>query len=117
MASLSSIDTVNMRAELSIGFPGDVAPPLAVKATLMMLHFALVMMPFNKVYTYTYADNERARHNTQRFGFVHEGRLEQHFRLPGHGFVSVDQFGLTRAQLHGHDGLKALARRRIGQQW
>lgn len=117
IASLSSLDTVNLRAELSIGLPGAVAPTLATKATLMMLHFALVMMPFNKVYTYVYQDNSQALHNTLRLGFVHEGTLKDHFNIPNHGFVSVDVTGLTRSQLHGSTYLKHLAKRKIGQVW
>lgn len=117
IASLSSLDTVNLRAELSIGFPGAVAPTLGTKATLMMLHFALVMMPFNKVYAYVYQDNPQALHNTLRLGFVHEGTLKDHFNIPNHGFVSVDVTGLTRSQLHGSIYLKHLAKRKIGQVW
>ena len=117
LASLSSLDAINLRAELSIGFPGDVPPTMATKATLMMLHFALVLMPFNKVYTYVYQDNPQALHNTIRFGFLHEGTLKDHFNIPGHGFVSVELTGLTRTQLHGNPRLRLLAKRRIGQIW
>lgn len=117
LASLSSIDTHNRRVELSVGFPGEVPATLGIKTTLMMLHFALVLMPFNKVCAYVYEDNPAALHNAIRLGFVHEGRLADHFHLPGQGFVSVNQIGLTRAQLHGHAGLQRLARRKIGQDW
>ena len=117
LASLSSLDAINLRAELSIGFPGDVPSTMATKATLMMLHFALVLMPFNKVYTYVYQGTPLALHNTIRFGFLHEGTLKDHFNIPGYGFVSVELTGLTRAQLHGNTHLKLLAKRRIGQIW
>ena len=117
LASLSSIDTQNLRTELSIGLPGVVPPTLGIKATLMMLHFALVMMPFNKVYTYVYQDNPQALHNALRLGFTHEGMLKDHFNIPGHGFVSVELTGLTRAQLHGNAYLRLLAKRKIGQVW
>jgi RimJ/RimL family protein N-acetyltransferase len=117
LASLSSIDTVNRKAELSIGLPGVLPPTLGIKTTLMMLHFALVMMPFNKVYAYVYEDNPQALHNAIRLGFVHEGKLNDHFHIAGHGFVNVDQIGLTRQQLRAHAGLKVLAKRKIGQVW
>jgi RimJ/RimL family protein N-acetyltransferase len=117
LASLSSLDTVNLRAELSIGFPGAVPPTLGTKATLMMLHFALVMMPFHKVYTYVYQDNPQALHNTIRLGFVHEGTLKDHFYMAPYGFVSVHMTGLTRSQLHESLYLKRLAKRKIGQDW
>ncbi len=117
LASLSSIDTLNRKAELSVGFPGDVPVKLGIKTTVMMLHFALVMMPFNKVYGYVYEDNAQALHNATRLGFSHEGTLVDHFNIPGQGFLSVNQIGLTRTQLHGHAGLKVLAKRLIGQDW
>lgn len=117
LASMSSIDARNMRTELSVGFPGETLPTQALKTTLMMLHFALVLMPFNKVYGYIYADNPHALKNGLHLGFTHEGRIREHFHIPGHGFVSVDLLGLTRSQLHGDARLKTLAKRVIGQQW
>lgn len=117
LASFSSIDTQNRRAELAVGFPAEVPTSLGIKATLMMLHFALVMMPFNKVYSYIYEDNPQALHNALRLGFVHEGKLRDHFNLAGHGFVSVDVIGLTRAQMAANGKLKILAKRKIGQDW
>ncbi len=117
LASMSSIDTLNLRTELSVGFPGEIPPTLGIKAILMMLHFSLVMMPFHKVYAYVYEDNAQALHNTTRLGFVHEGKLTDHFKIDGSGFVTVNQIGLTRSQLHSHAGLKVLAKRKIGQEW
>ncbi|MDD5333964.1 MAG: GNAT family N-acetyltransferase [Rhodoferax sp.] len=117
LASLSNIDTGNRRAELAIGFPGQILTSLGIKTTLMMLHFALVMMPLNKVYAYVYEDNPRALHNALRLGFVHEGKLSDHFNLAGQGFVSVNIIGLTRAQMACNANLKILAKRKIGQSW
>jgi RimJ/RimL family protein N-acetyltransferase len=117
VASLSSIDTENRRTELAIGFPGEVPPSVGIKTTLMMLHFALVMMAFNKVYAYIYEDNPQALHNALRLGFVHEGKLIDHFNIPGYGFVSVDILGLTRKHLTENIKLKALAKRKINQDW
>ena len=90
---------------------------MGTKVTLMMLHFALVMMPFNKVYTYVYQDNPQALHNSIRLGFVHEGTLKDHFHIEQYGFVTVDVTGLTRSQLHSSTYLKQLAKRKIGQIW
>lgn len=117
LASLSSIDTQNLRCELSVGFPGAVPTSLGIKTTLMLLHFALVLMPFNKVYAYIYEDNPQALHNATRLGFLHEGTLKDHFNIPQHGFINVDLIGLTRMQLHGNNYLKTLAKRKIGQDW
>ena len=117
VASLSSIDIENRRVELAIGFPGEVPPSVGIKTTLMMLHFALVMMPFNKVYAYIYEDNPQALHNALRLGFVHEGKLIDHFNIPRHGFVSVDVLGLTRKHLTANTKLRVLAKRKISQDW
>ncbi len=117
LASLSSLDLLNRRAEFSIGFPDQVPNMLGAKTSLMVLHFALVLMPFNKVYSYIYEDNPSALHNAVRLGFVHEGLLHEHFAFAGEGFVSVNQIGLTRAQIHASVRLKTLARKMIGQHW
>lgn len=117
LASLSSLDLLNRRAEFSIGFPDQVPNMLGAKTTLMVLHFALVLMPFNKVYSYIYEDNPLALHNAVRLGFVHEGLLHEHFAFAGEGFVSVNQIGLTRAQIHSSSRLKSLAKKMIGQNW
>ena len=117
LASLSSIDTTNRRTELSIGIPGKIPSTLGIKATLMMLHFALMMVNFNKVYAYIYEDNPEALHNALRLGFVHEGKLRDHFYIDGHGFVSVDALGLTLAQLKDNAHLRELAKRQINQDW
>lgn len=117
LASLSSIDVRNMRTELSVGFPGEMVPMQGLKTMLMMLHFALVLMPFNKVYGYIYEDNPHALKNGLHLGFVHEGHISDHFHIPGHGFLSVDLLGLTRTQLHSHNHLITLAKRVISQEW
>lgn len=117
LASFSSIDATNCRAELSIGFPGDLAPTIGIKCTLMMLHFALVIMPFNKVYAYIYEDNPQALHNALRLGFLQEGKLRDHFNIDGQRYVTVDAIGLTRAQMLGNEYLTYLSKRMIGQVW
>jgi RimJ/RimL family protein N-acetyltransferase len=117
LASLSGLDVANRRAELAIGFPGEFPATVGSKATLMMLHYALVLMPFNKVYAYVYSDNPQALHNALRLGFVHEGRLADHFRIPGQGYQTVDAIAVTRARLHGSARLKKLARRWISADW
>ena len=106
---MSSIDTSNRRAELSIGLPGDIPSTLGNKVTLMMLHFALVMMPFNKVYAYIYDDNPEALRNALRLGFVHEGKLQDRFNIAGQGFVSVNIVAPTRSQLKDNVFMKALS--------
>ncbi|MBP9064406.1 MAG: GNAT family N-acetyltransferase [Aquabacterium sp.] len=117
LASLSSLDPVNRRAEFSIGFPGEAPFALGGKVSLMALHFALVTMSLNKVYVYVYPDNETARQNALRLGFQTEGLLQEHFQVPGEGFISVHMLGLTSAQFHQIDRLKVLAKRLIGQAW
>lgn len=117
LASLSSIDTVNRKTEFAVGFPGAVPPVYGIKATMLVLHFAMKLMHFNKVYSYVYEDNPKALHNAVRLGFVHEGLLRDHFLLPEVGFMSVNVVALTAAQLQASSQLRALAQRLIGQDW
>jgi RimJ/RimL family protein N-acetyltransferase len=117
LASLSSIDPHNHKTEFSVGFTGTVPLTYGIKATMLVLHFALFLMCFNKVYAYIYEDNPQALHNALRLGFEHEGLLKDHFRLPDVGFVNVNLVALTRTQLQDKAPLRALAKRLISQDW
>lgn len=117
LASLSSIDQRNSRAEFSIGIPGVPPAGVAYKASLMAMHFAYFMLGLNKLYAYVYADNRKARANITRLGFREEGILQDHFYLPLDGFVTVHGFGLTRHQAQENSALVRAVRRRISQDW
>ncbi len=117
LASLSSIDQANSRAEFSIGIPGNPPPGVAHKASLIALHFAYFMLGLNKLYTYVYADNQKAIADTARLGFREEGILHEHFFLPPDGFVTVHSFGLTRRQAQENAALVRTVKRRINQDW
>lgn len=119
LASLSSLNLGNAKAEFSIGFPraGDIAPVHAVLATLLVYQFAYFVLRLNKLTTYVYADNTAALHNSLRVGLRQEGLLRDHFYLPPGGFVDVYALGLTRSQLLRNTSLVTLARRRLGFGW
>lgn len=117
LVSLSSIDQANSRAEFSIGIPGNPPPGIAHKASLMAMHFAYFMIGLNKLYTYVYADNQKAIADTARLGFRQEGIFHDHFFLPPEGFVTVHSFGLTRCQAQENSKLVRTVQRRINQDW
>jgi RimJ/RimL family protein N-acetyltransferase len=117
LASLSSIDARNSRAEFSIGLPGVPPAGVAHKVSLLVMHFAFFTAGLNKIYAYVYEDNQKAHHDTKRLGFMHEGRLYDHYFLPPEGFVTVDTFGLTKAQALQNMHLVKIVRRCINQQW
>lgn len=117
IASLTSLNLANARAEFSIGFPGNAGPMRGVIASLWVLHFAFFLLHLNKLTTYVYADNLEARHNSLRLGLREEGLLKEHFLLPPGEYVDVLAMGLTRSQLLADKRLVNLAARRIGQVW
>lgn len=119
LASLSSLNLANAKAEFSIGFPdaGARAPLHAVLATLLVYHFSYFVLGLNKLYTYVYRDNTRALHNSLRVGLRQEGLLHDHFHLPPGEFVDVYAMGLTRAQLLQDSRLVQMAQRRLGLDW
>lgn len=117
LASLSSLDLAHARAEFALGFAAEPVGVHAVSATLLVYDFAFFRVGLNKLYTFVYADNERARLASRRIGLVEEGRLEQHFFLPPGEFVDVFAFGLTRSRLCADRRLVELARRRLGLDW
>lgn len=117
IASLSSLDSTNMKTELSVGFPGDVLPTIGIKTTLMMLHFAFMLVGLNKVYSYIYEDNQAALNNALHLGFLHEGTLSDHFRINGNHYHTVHAIGLTRKQALTNQNLCRLVQRKIGQTW
>ena len=119
MASLSSLNLGNARAEFSIGFPNaSVRSPVhAVLATLLVYHFSFFVLGLNKLTTYVYRENEAALNNSLRVGLRQEGLLHDHFHLPPGEFVDVYAMGLTRAQLLQDLRLVAMAKRRLGLDW
>ncbi len=119
LASLSSLNLGNARAEFSIGFPDParVAPVHAVLATLLVYHFAFFVLRLNKLTTYDYRDNAAALHNSLRVGLRQEGLLHDHFHLPPGEFVDVYAMGLTKAQLLQDFRLVQMAKRRLGLDW
>lgn len=117
IASLTSINLANARAEFSIGFPRDPGPMRGVLASLWVFHFAFFLLQLNKLTTYVYSENIEARHNSLRLGLREEGLLKEHFLLPPGEYVDVLAMGLTRSQLLSDRRLVNLAKRRIGQVW
>ncbi|WP_088285343.1 GNAT family N-acetyltransferase [Ideonella sp. A 288] len=117
LASLTSLSLGNAKAEVSLGFTGPAAATHGVMAMLLVYHFAFALARLNKLYSYVYAANPEALHNSLRVGLLHEGTLKDHFFLPPGEFVDVHALGLTRAQLLANERIVAMARRRLGLEW
>lgn len=117
MASLSSLNLTNARAEVSIGFPAAGSPLHGVMAMLLIYDFAFFKARLNKLTSYVYTANHEALHNSLRVGLRQEGELKDHFYLPPGEFVDVHVLGLTRAQLQADERLVQMARRRLGLRW
>lgn len=111
LASLSSYSKDNARAEVSLGFPGEVAASTIMAASLLVLRFAFSVARLHKLTSYVYEDNVHARDFTKNFGFDHEGFLADHYFLPPFGFVGVNVFGLTRKSLHQNERLQRVSAR------
>ena len=117
LASLTSLNVANAKAEVSVGLPDNASPLQGVMAMLLIYQFAFFVARLNKLYSYVYTSNAEALHNSLRVGLRHEGTLKDHFYLPPGEFVDVHAMGLTRAQLQADDHLLRLARRRLGLDW
>jgi len=117
LASLSSINLANARAEVSIGFPATASPLHGVMAMLLIYDFAFFKARLNKLTSYVYTANPEALHNSLRVGLRLEGELKDHFYLPPGEFVDVHVLGLTRAQLLQDQRLVQMAKRRLGLDW
>lgn len=109
LASLSGYSRDNARAEVSLGFPGEVPASTILAASLLVLRFAFSVAKLNKLTSYVYEDNGHARDFTKNFGFAHEGFLADHYLLPPFGFVGVNVFGLTRKSLQHNARLRRLS--------
>lgn len=111
LASLSGYSRDNARAEVSLGFPGEVPASTITAASLLVLRFAFSVARLNKLTSYVYEDNGHARDFTRNFGFAHEGFLADHYCLPPFGFVGVNVFGMTRQSLQQNARLRRLSLR------
>ncbi len=123
LASLTSLNLANRKAEFSIGFPSlgatrsTKAFSPATMVTLLAFHFAFFVARLNKLTAYIYRGNDGALRNAQHIGFQIEGLLKDHFYLPPGEFVDVHVLGLTRAQLQANPAILRMARRRLGLDW
>lgn len=117
LVSLSSIDRLNAKAQLSIGFPNLSAPIHGLKAMLLAMHFCFFTVRLNKLFAYVYEDNKEALDQALGVGFHLEGTFRDHTYLPGFGFVTVHATGLTRSQLQQDARLCGKAKRWLGIEW
>lgn len=114
LASLTSIDEKNQRAELSLGLLDVNQSVEASKTLFWIIHFAFQKIRLNRLYVYIYTDNPSVRRILERLGFELEGTLRDHFYLPPGQFFDVWIMGLNHATLKKNERMKRLASRWIG---
>ncbi|RZS38791.1 RimJ/RimL family protein N-acetyltransferase, partial [Limnobacter thiooxidans] len=114
LASLTSIDQKNQKAELSLGLLDSHSEVETAKALFWIMQFAFQQIQLNRLYVYIYTDNAPVRRVLEKFGFELEGTLRDHFYLPPGQFFDVWVMGLNRADVHNNERIKKLAARWVG---
>ena len=120
LASFTSIDANNRRAEFIIGFPGS--PPaggLVMEASALLADFAFGMQGacFHKVGVSVYADNPRSAdlvRMLQRVGFQQEGVLREQVRLRTGSFVDLLVLGALRSEVLNNQAIQQMVCRYLG---
>jgi RimJ/RimL family protein N-acetyltransferase len=115
IASIADLNFAHQRGELLIGFPEQPRNRrLVIEATLLVLHVAFEHLRLEKLSSYVYTNNANAQKATTKLGFVQEGLLRDHIRLPGtNQRISLYVNGLLRTDFSQNPSLLALYRRLI----
>lgn len=114
LASLTSIDQKNQKAELSLGLLDSHSEIETAKALFWITQFAFQKIQLNRLYVYIYTDNPSVKQLLEKLGFELEGTLREHFYLPPGKFFDVWVMGLNRRDLQTNERLKKLAARWVG---
>lgn len=111
LAGLVDIELSSRRAELLVGLARpDPGASLALKASLLAMHFGFERLALHKLVSHVYADNPVAQHNTLHLGFVQEGFLREHLHTD-EGPVGLFVNGLLRTEFQADARLQRLLRR------
>lgn len=94
--SLKNIDLINRKAEYAIGLRRSVqGKGIAKEATYLILQLAFEKYGLMKVYLNVLADNTRAIHFYEKFGFVYEGQFRKDLFLKGE-FKTLKWYSLLK---------------------
>lgn len=79
MGGLCDISTKNRNASLYIYLdPNFHGQGLGTKSLIKLCEYGFNSLKLEKIYLYTFSDNERANHMYEKIGFVREGLLRMH---------------------------------------
>jgi len=116
LAALVDLNFNNSRAELLIGFPGEVSSLVTVEATILVLEFAFSTLGLFKLYSYVYSDNPVGQKNTLRLGFEQEGLLRSHVQDPSlKERLDLYLYGCLQQDFFGNTALMKMAMRLLGR--
>lgn len=118
VTALGDYSPINQRAELLIGLFEQQHRSLGygTEATLLVLDLAFNAYHLNKIYAYVYEHNPLAQQNMLKFGFQHEGTLEQHhYWLAANQFVDLYINGITVTRFRHHDKIRRYSLRLLGR--
>jgi RimJ/RimL family protein N-acetyltransferase len=75
LISLSNIDTINSKAEISVAFHRGFGTRCVAETLYVLFNYVFSTMQLNKLYFYVTSDNEKILKNIQKYDFVPEGKL------------------------------------------
>jgi len=77
LVSLSNIDTINLKAEISIAFQHGFRTRCIAETFWLLFHHVFFTLKFNKIYFYVSSDNPRILKIVQNYNIIQEGKLER----------------------------------------
>jgi RimJ/RimL family protein N-acetyltransferase len=99
MLTLTALSRVHRRGEVMLGVLPDAPFGIATAAMLMIFELYFKTLPFNKLYSFVFADNRHSLKGTLHLGFRIEGELRQHVSTIGSRSLA-DQIRLLHGALH-----------------
>jgi len=118
IASLGDYSSIHKRAEYLIGLFAEKHRSIGygTEASLLVLDLAFNAYNLHKIYSYVYEYNKSSLKNTIKFGFKHEGTLEEHHYLQREQrFVNLYINGMTEARFRNSEKIRRYSLRLVGR--
>jgi RimJ/RimL family protein N-acetyltransferase len=110
LVALSNIDTVNLKAELSIAFRRGLGTRCVAETLGHILNYVFFSLQLNKLYFYVSSDNIRILEMIQRYNILQEGKLYKEVLSESRKWVDLYRFCFLRQDWEKSPVFKRLKR-------
>jgi RimJ/RimL family protein N-acetyltransferase len=96
LVSLSNIDTINLKAEVSIAFQRGLGTRCVAEVCSVLFHHVFSTLKLNKLYFYVTSDNFKILKLVQRYKIIQEGKLHKEILSDTGEWIDLYRFCILR---------------------